>query len=204
MDQNFFQQALIGLPILIFSLTIHEYSHAWSAWKFGDPTAKNMGRMTLNPLAHLDLFGTIMMVVSQFRFGWAKPVPVNPMNLRNLRVADFWISAAGPISNLLMAFGFGLLFRMVSGGDMLGTQMQIFLLRAVQINVVLAVFNLLPLFPLDGSHMLRRLLPPDMEVHLDQFDRISPFLLLFLIISGSLFTIIGPALYPLISLFTGL
>lgn len=160
--------------------------------------------MTLNPLAHLDLFGTIMMVVSQFRFGWAKPVPVNPMNLRNLRVADFWISAAGPISNLLMAFGFGLLFRMVSGGDMLGTQMQIFLLRAVQINVVLAVFNLLPLFPLDGSHMLRRLLPPDMEVHLDQFDRISPFLLLFLIISGSLFTIIGPALYPLISLFTGL
>ena len=91
---DFIQRAIIAAPAILFALTVHEFFHAWTALRFGDPTARDMGRLTLNPMAHLDLFGTIMMFASGFRFGWAKPVPVNTMNLRNPRVADFWISAS--------------------------------------------------------------------------------------------------------------
>ena len=94
---------IIAAPVIIFSLTVHEYFHAWTAYRCGDPTAKDMGRLTLNPLAHLDVFGTLMLFLSHFRFGWAKPVPINPYNLKNLRRDDFWISAAGPLSNLALA-----------------------------------------------------------------------------------------------------
>lgn len=200
MSEDFIQRAIIGLPILIFSLTVHEFFHAWSAMKFGDDTAQRMGRLTLNPLAHLDLFGTIMMVVSQFRFGWAKPVPVNPYNLRNPRQADFWISFAGPLSNLGLATIFALLLRTVGASSMGSDKAVLFLFTAVQINVWLALFNLIPLFPLDGSHMLRNVLPDRYEYQLDQLERFSPIILIGLVIFGFIGIIIGPPASAIIHL----
>lgn len=201
---DYIKQALIAAPAIFFSLTVHEFFHAYVAFRFGDSTAKEMGRMTLNPLAHLDLFGTLMMFMSGFRFGWAKPVPVNPYNLRNPRVADLWISAAGPLSNLGLAFLFGMLFRMAYAGFMPFPSVVLqFFLVAVMINVSLAFFNLIPLFPLDGSHILRSLLPPRYEMTLAQIDRFSPFILIFLIVTGGFWFILGPFISLFINIFAG-
>lgn len=203
-EPDFFRRALIAAPAIFFSLTVHEFFHAYVAYRFGDSTAKDMGRLTLNPLAHLDLFGTLMMFLSGFRFGWAKPVPVNPYNLRNPRVADFWISAAGPISNLCLGFVFGMLFRLAYYGyiPMPAAVVQFFLF-GVMINVSLAFFNLIPLFPLDGSHILRSILPPEYEPKLLEFERFGPYILMFLIIVGGFWLILGPFIRFFVQLFAG-
>jgi Zn-dependent protease len=201
-SEDFIQKAIIAAPAILFSLTVHEFFHAWTAMKFGDNTAKDMGRLTLNPLAHLDFLGTIMMFASGFRFGWAKPVPVNPFNLRNPRVADFWISAAGPLSNFGLAFIFGAAFRFVSASSV-PEGVYLFLYFAVMINLSLACFNLIPLFPLDGSHILRNILPESYGPTLDKFDMFSPYILIILIIVGGFWFILGPMIKFFFYLFTG-
>jgi len=192
-DAQFFQNAIIGFPVIMFSLTVHEFFHAWSAMKFGDTTARDMGRLTLNPIAHMDLMGTIVMVISGFRFGWAKPVPVNPMNLRNPRENDIWISAAGPLSNIGLAIIAAFVLRAI---NIMNLPMPEALYRildvAVQINLILAFFNMIPLFPLDGSHILRNIMGPQHEYTFDQLDRVAPFILLLLLFTGALSYIIGP------------
>jgi Zn-dependent protease len=191
--EGFIERALVGLPILLLSLTVHEYFHAWSALKFGDTTARDMGRLTLHPLAHLDLMGVIVMVASNFTFGWAKPVPVNPFNLRNPRRADFWISFAGPLSNMGLAVIAAVILRsLLSVTSSPGEYIYSVLYFGVFINLALAFFNLIPLFPLDGSHILRSLLPERHGPTLDRMERFSPFILIILVISGSLWHIIGP------------
>jgi Zn-dependent protease len=203
-EPDFLRRALIAAPAIFFSLTVHEFFHAYIAYRFGDSTAKDMGRLTLNPLAHLDLFGTLMMFMSGFRFGWAKPVPVNPYNLRNPRVADFWISAAGPLSNLGLGFVFGMLFRLTySGYIAVPDPIVQFFLVGVLINVSLAFFNLIPLFPLDGSHILKSILPPEYEPKLVQLDRYGPFILIFLIVVGGFWLILGPFISFFVHLFAG-
>ena len=204
-DSDFIRQAIIAAPAILFALTVHEFFHAWTALKFGDTTARDMGRLTLNPLAHLDLFGTIMMFASQFRFGWAKPVPVNPMNLRNPRVADFWISAAGPLSNLGLGFIFGMIFR--ASGTLafnLPEAVYMFLFYSVMINVSLAFFNLIPIYPLDGSHILRNILPEESQRFIDQLDRIGPILLILLIFVGGFWIILGPFIRMFVYIFSGI
>ena len=202
---DFIKQALIAAPAILFSLTVHEFFHAYIAYRFGDSTAKDMGRLTLNPLAHLDFFGTLMLFLSQFRFGWAKPVPVNPYNLKNPRVADLWISAAGPLSNFGLGLIFAVLFRLTYNNQM-GIPHEIiqFLLLGVIINVSLGFFNLIPLFPLDGSHILRSLLPPEYGPKLDSFERFAPFLLMLLIIVGGFWLILGPPISFVVNLYTGM
>ncbi len=203
-EADFLRRALIAAPAIFFSLTVHEFFHAYIAFRFGDSTARDAGRLTLNPLAHLDLFGTLMMFMSGFRFGWAKPVPVNPFNLRNPRVASFWISAAGPLSNFGLAFVFGMLFRMnVTGLLPVPTVVVQFFFVAVLINVSLAFFNLIPLFPLDGSHILASILPPEFEPTLMRFQRFAPYLLMFLILVGGFWMILGPFIGYFVYLFAG-
>ena len=187
-EPDFVHRAIIYGPVILFSLTLHEFFHAWTAFRFGDPTAARLGRLTLNPLAHLDLFGTIVMFASGFRFGWAKPVPVNPLNLRNPRVADIWISAAGPLSNLGLALLCGLVFRLTDAPEVA----QRLLVAGVVINVTLAFFNLIPLFPLDGSHILRNLLPQEMTAAYDRFEQFAPWVLLVVVVSGAFWWVVGP------------
>jgi Zn-dependent protease len=204
-NEQFLQRAIIAAPAILFALTVHEFFHAWTALRFGDTTARDMGRLTLNPLAHLDFFGTLMMFLSGFRFGWAKPVPVNPFNLRNPRVADFWISAAGPLSNLGLGLIFGLLFRFVAVIEMqVPEAVVLFLFLSVMINVSLAFFNLIPLYPLDGSHILRSILPESAGPTLDQMERISPFILIGLIVVGGFWIILGPFVAVVVYLFAGI
>lgn len=201
-SEEFLKNAILAAPSILFALTVHEYSHAWTALRFGDPTARDMGRLTLNPLKHLDLMGTLMMFISQFRFGWAKPVPINPMNLRNPRVADIWISAAGPISNIGLAIIFGTIFRFYI---QFGTSeaVALFLHLSVMINIGLACFNMIPLFPLDGSHILRNLLPESYGPTLDKLDRVAPIILILFIIMGAFWIVLGPLVKFFYTLFTG-
>lgn len=201
---DFLRQALVAAPVILFSLTVHEFFHAYTAYRYGDSTAKDMGRLTLNPLAHLDFFGTIMMFLSGFRFGWAKPVPVNPYNLRNPRTANLWISAAGPLSNICLAFLFGMVFRTIASVGMVVPEAVMMIIKfGVSINISLAFFNLIPLYPLDGSHILKSLLPVEYEAKLMEFQRFSPYILLFLIITRSFWFILGPIVIWFIRIFAG-
>ena len=203
-EQGFLQRAIIAAPAILFALTVHEFFHAWTAHRFGDNTARDMGRLTLNPLAHLDFFGTLMLFVSQFRFGWAKPVPVNPMNFRNARVADMWVAAAGPLSNMGLAIIFGLIFRVLAQSQMeIPEAVAIFLILSVSINVSLAFFNLIPLFPLDGSHILRNLLPPQYDATLDRLNAFAPIILMAFIFLGAFSFVLGPFIRFFVQLFSG-
>lgn len=217
---NFLQRAILAAPVIIFSLSVHEYFHAWTANKFGDSTAKDMGRLTLNPLAHLDVMGTLVLFISQFRFGWAKPVPVNPYNLKNLRHDHFWISAAGPLSNLGLGLIAGTILRFLDyafqQGIITGVDSRFFnglfemLFLGVMINVSLAFFNLLPIFPLDGSHIFRNVFPERYGYIFDKIERVAPMLLIVLIASGFIFgtsliwIILGPIIKLVVFLFSGI
>jgi Zn-dependent protease len=160
-------QLLVYLPVLLFSVIVHECAHGLVALWHGDPTAKFAGRLTLNPIPHLDLFGSILlpglMLLSGSRFflAWAKPVPVNVDNLRNPRVDSLKVAAAGPISNVLLAFVFALVWSLTARLQP-GTDQPIAFVCGigVVVNCVLAVFNLLPIPPLDGHWVLLRFLPP--------------------------------------------
>ena len=210
--QDFIKNAILLAPVIIFSLTVHEFFHAWTANKFGDPTAKNMGRMTLNPLKHLDVMGTVMFLATQFRFGWAKPVPVNPYNLRNPRHDDLWISAAGPLSNLGLALIAGTVFRIANSAGMLGQSQAVdtMLFYAIIINVSLALFNLLPIFPLDGSHILRNLLPERYGPTIANIERVAPMILMAVIFLGLmthysiLWLVLGPPVKAIVYLVSGI
>lgn len=161
MDVNALIDGLIRYLSLVILLTFHEYGHAWMASKCGDNTARDLGRCSLNPLVHIDLIGTVLIPMMQIFFpvvgailiGWAKPVPVNPNNLRNEKVDDVLISLAGPWMNLLLAV---LFIGLAKVGDMLGyTNFTEFSMMTAVLSLVLCFFNLLPIPPLDGSHVMR-------------------------------------------------
>ena len=196
---------ILLLPTLLFALCFHEFSHAWVAYKLGDDTAARMGRLTLNPIAHLDPVGALMILF--VGFGWAKPVPVNPFNLRNMRLDMMKVAFAGPVSNLLLALVGGLLLRLTGYTTYfeasLGGSIPLLLIWFVQINIMLAVFNLIPLPPLDGSRIFSGLLEhkyPDLVHNLQVF---GPRILLGVIVLGY-FTnihILGWFLQPFLNIF---
>jgi Zn-dependent protease len=192
--------AAIGFGVLLLSLTIHEAAHAWSADKLGDPTARMLGRVSLNPLVHIDWIGTVLLpilaAISRFPLiGWAKPVPVNLHNLRHPRRDFMIVAAAGPISNFLQAFVAAGVLRMVWDGtvgeDGVGVLVT-FLYIAVQVNLLLAFFNLIPVPPLDGGNVLLGLLPPSMAAVLDQVRQFGFLILYALMLTGIASALIMP------------
>ena len=184
---NLFTNPLIFLGFivaLLMAITIHEYAHAWTANFFGDSTAKSMGRLSLNPFVHLDLTGTIFLLLAGF--GWGKPVIVNPRNFKNPQLDNLTVSLAGPISNLLLAVVLGLIYRF---SNLSGFLEQLFFLL-IFFNLVLMIFNLLPIPPLDGSKILGLFTSEETFVRLQQIG----IPLLFLIIIFSSFMPIIPTL----------
>ena len=182
---------LLITPPLFFAFTIHEYAHAWVAYKKGDDTAKLAGRLTLNPLAHIDIFGTVLLYL--YGFGWAKPVPVNPYNFKNPRRDDMLVSFAGPLSNIFSALVYGIIFRVFvnygigAGSEIsLGNTLLVMVIFGIRLNLILAVFNLIPISPLDGSHILMGLVPLRYTHWVAQFQRIGPFVLLGIIFTDFL------------------
>ena len=207
MDSSHIILAIFEFAVLLFSLSLHEAAHAWMASRLGDPTARMLGRITLNPVKHIDLWGTIilpaimLLINPGFLFGWAKPTPVTPSNFKNLRRDDILTTIAGPGSNVLAAIGAMLILLILShtsaAGSVLVHQMAgsggfdptlmasspvlvplvILLFLGIELNLILAAFNLLPLPPLDGSHVFRHFLPYKALRVYDSLGIISLFVL---------------------------
>lgn len=188
---------IFQIAILIFSVVIHEVSHGAMAYALGDPTAKNEGRLTLNPISHLDFFGSILLPLilaisnTGFIIGWAKPVPYNPYNLRNQKYGPAMVGAAGPLSNFLVAAVFGTLIRFSGALNLPAAFLEVAFFIAF-LNLILAVFNLVPIPPLDGSKILFALLPARSVEFQENFERYGIFLLLVFIffLSGFLVPIV--------------
>jgi Zn-dependent protease len=207
------------LPILLFSVVVHEVAHGWIALRLGDPTARMLGRLTLNPIPHIDLVGSIMvplfslMAAGRVFIAWAKPVPINPANFGHPRRDDMLVSVAGPLSNIVVAvvcmcaaMGVGLLLSGTVGEERDGVLAQslVFLLKmfygGVYLNIVLAVFNMIPLPPLDGSHVLAGFLPPKLAQQFTRIGFLGVFVLIMLmrvpIVASTFNTIINTLFTP--------
>jgi Zn-dependent protease len=190
-----FQTFILVAPILLFSVVAHEYAHGYAALKQGDDTALSLGRLTWNPIKHIDPFLTILMPVmlywasnGQFIFGGAKPVPVNPRNYRNYRRGDIIVSLAGIAVNLLlfplcavMIVALGLLGRLIPPGVDTLALFQLMMVQGILFNLVLAVFNLIPIPPLDGSHVVKWLLPPAWSLRYQQLGKYGIIILVVLL-----------------------
>jgi len=196
------QVLIILIPTLVFSLCFHEFAHGYIAYRLGDHTAARNGRLTLNPLAHLDPIGSLMILF--VGFGWAKPVPVNPVNFLNPRVGMMKVAFAGPASNLLLAFSAGMLLRLINNsGIMIDRALIDIIIYFMYINIALAVFNMLPVAPLDGSQIFGNLISkynPDLAWKLQIY---GPKILLGIILIGIVtpFSILGTIMMPFIKFF---
>ena len=188
------------IPVLLFALTAHEFAHGYVAFRLGDPTAKAAGRLTMNPLKHLDPMGTIAIFL--IKFGWARPVPVNPNYFRNPRQDMLVVALAGPMTNLIIAIASGLLFKvLIAIAPMLPSTETVVttfsfmincLAYSVILNLILCVFNFLPIPPLDGSRILMGVLPEKLAIQYSQYEKYGFILLLILVFTGSFGKIISP------------
>ncbi|WP_174484117.1 site-2 protease family protein [methanotrophic endosymbiont of Bathymodiolus puteoserpentis (Logatchev)] len=195
------QKIVVWVIPVIFAITVHEVAHGWVAKQYGDKTAWMLGRLTLNPLKHIDPVGTIlvpglMLAFTGFVFGWAKPVPVNIRNLRNPKHDMAIVALAGPAANFLMALGWALFARL---GVLINTPefsipMIYVGIAGIMINLILGLLNLLPIPPLDGSRILSWILPGRLSLYYDQFEKYGFYLLVLLLMTDSLGVVLG---YPL-------
>jgi Zn-dependent protease len=200
-DWNLIQKiAIYALPVLL-AITVHEAAHGYAARHFGDRTAEMLGRLTLNPLKHIDPIGTMLipaiaLALGGFLFGWAKPVPVDTRNLRQPKRDMLWVAAAGPAANLLMAIGWVLMLKLAAGfeGSSYQAPLNFMAQAGIHINVILLVLNLLPLPPLDGGRILLSLLPHRAAHTLAQVEPYGMFILIGLMVTGLLAGIMQPLL----------
>ncbi|MGD7042921.1 site-2 protease family protein [Jeotgalibacillus proteolyticus] len=203
------QIVYISITLLV-AFTLHEFAHAYVAWKFGDPTAKNQGRLTFNPLKHLDPIGTILIFI--IGFGWAKPVPVNRFYFKQPRFAGVLVSIAGPLTNLLIAFAAqGVYIALVVSGVQVPAFFSGLLMTMVGLNIVLFVFNLIPLPPLDGYRIIEDLVPARIRPKLTQYEPYGGILFLIIAITPlssytitPLFNTVVPAVRDTITMFIAL
>jgi Zn-dependent protease len=203
--QQIIQNLILIIPGFLIAITVHELAHAYIALRYGDPTAKLAGRITLNPISHLDPYGTLALILSSMAgmgIGWARPVPVDPRYLRDPRKDMIWVSLGGPAANISVALILSIVLHiilLVFQGKPVGPTTRFvveplvsMLVFGVQINIVLAIFNLLPIPPLDGSSILSGLLPRDMAMKYEEIEPYGFMILLLLIITGALHYIIVP------------
>jgi len=190
------QRLLISAPAILIAITFHEVSHGYVAYRLGDPTAKMLGRLTLNPLAHIDLFGTIilpllMFATMGFAFGYAKPVPINPMNFKNPRKGMALSAIAGPVTNIVLALASAILLKLVlapiaslspdMAKETLMKPLLMIFSASVAVNIVLATFNMIPIPPLDGGRVLTGLLPSKQALFIDKIEPFGIIIVLVLI-----------------------
>jgi len=204
-------EVIILVIILLTAFPVHEFAHAWTANHFGDDTPRRQGRLTLNPIAHLDLLGSLMLIVA--RFGWAKPVPVNEYALRRRSPsALMWVSLAGPLSNLGMAILAAIVFRLVYSfalsfiPSLVLPYLILFLILFVRINLFLMLFNLLPLYPLDGEKVLDYFLPPNLAHGLETIRPYGPLILMAVIFVLPMvgIDVLGKVVWPALDFLEGL
>lgn len=210
--ENFLFKLSIMLVPGLFAITCHEVSHGYIAWRYGDPTARMLGRLTLNPLKHIDIIGTLMIVL--IGIGWAKPVPVVSENLRNPKRDMIWVAAAGPVTNTLLALVSAIVLRIVVAfvnpaveGSQLSMVMEplvLMLAFSVYINLLLAIFNMIPLPPLDGGRVLAGLLPYRQAAVLAKIEPYGMIIIIALVFFTNLFSyVISPLLSAGVHLFAG-
>lgn len=202
--EKFITELILLAPPLLLALTLHEFAHGYVAYLLGDPTAKSLGRLSLNPIKHLDPIGTIAFFI--IKFGWAKPVPVNPQYFKNPKKDMLWVALAGPVTNLLLAIASaisakGLWFLAAqlpysTTAEAILVPLNGMLIASVWINLVLCIFNFLPIPPLDGSRILMGLLPARMGASYMQFERYGFVVILVLAFTG----VLSKVIVPLISL----
>ncbi len=212
MDAETIQRIILIIPGFLIAVTVHEYAHGYVALRFGDHTAERAGRLTLNPIPHIDPFGALALVLTQM-IGWAKPVPVDPRNLRDPRKDMIWISLGGPAANLIAASVAALIFHgliFTFGVKALHPQLSPILSPfvrmtafAVVINIGLGVFNLVPIPPLDGSKILAGALPRDLAYKYEQLEPYGFIILLLLIFTGVVGYVIAPPIRALVGVLLG-
>ena len=200
---DFLIGAITSLPGIIIAMVIHEWAHARVAYALGDFTPKMMGRLTLNPAAHIDIFGLIMLFIAHF--GWAKPVQINPYNFSNPKRDDILVSLAGPGANFAIAFVTLILanillklgFSLSEGAEMVFTMI-------ILINVNFGIFNLLPIPPLDGSHVLRQLLPYELQERYDELQQYSFIFLIIILMTPVVSLVLNPIRMMILGIFDGI